>query len=101
MPFYLPGLAAIKVAFPTLKRWAMLKCPRGTGVKADFFTKYCGPCRRLSPLLEEAESSRSGTLKVVKIDATASPSAEPSSIEATCVLPGAGCDRVTSPGNGV
>lgn len=38
---------------------------------ADFFAEYCGPCRSLSPLLEEAETSRSGTLKVVKIDASA------------------------------
>lgn len=40
-------------------------------VLVDFYTEQCGPCRQMSPILGEIEQATSGTLKIVKIDASA------------------------------
>jgi thioredoxin 1 len=42
-------------------------------VLVDFYTEQCPPCRIISPLIEEIENERGGSLKVVKIDAAAEP----------------------------
>ena len=34
----------------------------------DFFANWCGPCRMLSPLLEECEKTYEGKVKFVKVD---------------------------------
>lgn len=36
-------------------------------VLVDFFATWCGPCKMLSPVLENVANSRSG-VKIVKID---------------------------------
>jgi thioredoxin 1 len=38
-------------------------------VLVDFGAKWCGPCRKLSPVLDEIESTLEGKVKVVKVDA--------------------------------
>ena len=40
-------------------------------VLVDFFTDGCGPCRMMSPVLQEMETEANGTFKIVKIDAAA------------------------------
>ena len=35
----------------------------------DFNAKWCGPCRKLSPVLDEIESALDGKVKIAKIDA--------------------------------
>ncbi len=38
-------------------------------VLVDFGAKWCGPCRKLSPVLDEIEETLSGKAKIVKVDA--------------------------------
>lgn len=37
-------------------------------VLADFYSDSCVPCKRLSPIISQIESERSGSLKVVKVN---------------------------------
>lgn len=34
----------------------------------DFFANWCGPCRKLAPILEEVEAELSGKVNFAKID---------------------------------
>jgi thioredoxin 2 len=42
-------------------------------VVVDFWAAWCGPCRVISPVLEDLAKSHVGHLKVVKVDVDASP----------------------------
>lgn len=39
----------------------------------DFYADWCGPCRALSPILEEISREYAGRLDVFKVDTEASP----------------------------
>lgn len=42
-------------------------------VLVDLWAPWCGPCRVLSPALEDLASQRAGTLKLVKVDVDQAP----------------------------
>src|SRR5215212_6613136 len=37
-------------------------------VVVDFWAEWCGPCKALSPALEQATSSRAGRVELAKVD---------------------------------
>ncbi|MBR6126407.1 thioredoxin [bacterium] len=40
----------------------------GITTVVDFFADWCGPCRKLSPILEEVEGELAGKVKFAKIN---------------------------------
>jgi thioredoxin 1 len=42
-------------------------------VLVDFWAEWCGPCRMVSPILEELSKELEGQLKVVKLDVESNP----------------------------
>lgn len=42
-------------------------------VLVDFWAEWCGPCRQLSPIIEELSNDMAGKLKVVKVNIDKNP----------------------------
>ena len=40
----------------------------GGPVVVDFFATWCGPCKRLSPIIDQIASERAGKVKFVRLD---------------------------------
>ena len=55
------------------KSFAELVNSPGMPVLVDFYADWCGPCKTMSPILQQVASQRSGKLRVIKIDVDKNP----------------------------
>src|SRR5688572_16326340 len=57
------------------KSFSELISSPGMPVLVDFYADWCGPCKTMSPILNQVASELSGKVKVIKVDVDKNPAA--------------------------
>lgn len=62
------GAAAVKDVTDATFMTDVIQASRETPIIVDFWAEWCGPCKTLGPILEQAVAATNGKVRMVKVD---------------------------------
>lgn len=61
-------MSAANIIHITAENWQSEVMESKIPVLVDFWAEWCGPCRQISPIIDEIATEAAGKLKVVKVN---------------------------------